>query len=85
MFSHEKKDNEVVMLEQQRTNDEEFHKPTPIVNKVDYSGAYEVGLLLGLDQEWPLLTSLENRPQGNRPCEEARPMDHAHAVVHVLA
>lgn len=44
MFSSEKKDNEVVMLEQQRTNDEELQKSTPIINKVDYSGAYEVCL-----------------------------------------
>jgi hypothetical protein len=27
----------------------------------------------------------EDRPKGNRPCEEARSMDHAHVVVHVLA
>ena len=42
MFSSEKKENEVVMLEQQRTNDDEFQKSTPVIDKVDYSGAYEV-------------------------------------------
>lgn len=44
MFSSEKKDNEVVMLEHQMTNDDELRKTTPIVQKVDYSGAYEVCL-----------------------------------------
>jgi hypothetical protein len=34
--------NEVVMLEQQVTRDEGILKPVPIVEKTDYSGAYEV-------------------------------------------
>jgi hypothetical protein len=38
----DKKDNGVVMLEQTMTRDEEMLKSTPIVGKVDYSGAYEV-------------------------------------------
>jgi hypothetical protein len=41
-MSYEKKDNGVVMLEQTITRDEEMLKSTPIVGKVDYSGAYEV-------------------------------------------
>jgi hypothetical protein len=65
MFSSEKKDNEVVMLEQQRTNDDEFTKSTPIINKVDYSGAYEktdpkeIALVKKLDR-WimPMLWSM---------------------------
>jgi hypothetical protein len=34
--------NETVMLEQQVTRDEGILKPVPIVEKTDYSGAYEV-------------------------------------------
>jgi hypothetical protein len=41
-MSYEKKDNGVVMLEQTTTRDEEMLKSTPMVGKVDYSGAYEV-------------------------------------------
>ena len=41
-MSYEKKDNGVVMIEQTTTRDEEMLKSTPIVGKVDYSGAYEV-------------------------------------------
>jgi hypothetical protein len=33
--------NEIVMLEQQETRDEGILKPLPIVEKTDYSGAYE--------------------------------------------
>jgi hypothetical protein len=36
-----KKDNSTVMLEKMTTRDEELMKSTPIVGKVDYSGAYE--------------------------------------------
>ena len=61
MFSSEKKENEVIMLEQQRTNDEEFQKSTPIVNKVDYSGAYEVCPLPCPNNEQSLLT-LHRKP-----------------------
>ena len=43
MVSSDKKDNEVVMLEQQRTNDYP-EKSIPAIAKVDYSGAYEVCL-----------------------------------------
>ena len=39
----DKKDNEVVMLEQSRTNDDYPEKSVPAIAKVDYSGAYEVG------------------------------------------
>lgn len=46
MASYDKKDNEVVMLEQQRTNDDYPEKSVPAIAKVDYSGAYEVSLLL---------------------------------------
>jgi len=42
MASSEKKDNEVVMLEQQTTNDDYPQKSVPAIAKVDYSGAYEV-------------------------------------------
>lgn len=49
MFSSDKKDNEVVMLEQQRTNDEFPEKSVPAIQKVDYSGAYEVRLHLRPD------------------------------------
>jgi hypothetical protein len=41
-MSYEKKDNGVVMLEHTTTRDEEMLKSTPMVGKVDYSGAYEV-------------------------------------------
>jgi len=43
MMGNEK--NEVIMLEQQETRDEVL-KPVPIVQKTDYSGAYEVYSLL---------------------------------------
>jgi len=39
--------NDVVMLEQTQTRDEDLMKPVPIVEKVDYSGAHEVRLQLG--------------------------------------
>lgn len=42
MGFNDKKDNEVVMLEQQRTNDDYPEKSVPAIAKVDYSGAYEV-------------------------------------------
>jgi hypothetical protein len=38
--------NDVVMLEQQVTRDEGILKPIPIIEKTDYSGAYEVRLSL---------------------------------------
>ena len=44
IMAFDKKDNEVVMLEQSRTNDDYPEKPIPAIAKVDYSGAYEVGL-----------------------------------------
>jgi hypothetical protein len=34
--------NEVQMLERQETRDEGVLKPIPIIQKTDYSGAYEV-------------------------------------------
>jgi hypothetical protein len=42
-MSNEK--NDVVMLEQQQTRDDDIHKPVPIVSKIDYSGAHEARLL----------------------------------------
>jgi hypothetical protein len=36
--------NDVVMLEHQVTRDEDILKPVPIIEKTDYSGAYEVSL-----------------------------------------
>jgi hypothetical protein len=59
------KKNEVVMLEQAMTRDEELLKPVPIVGKVDYSGAYEktdpreIALVKKLDR-WimPMLWSM---------------------------
>ena len=44
IMAFDKKDNEVVMLEQSRTNDDYPEKPIPAIAKVDYSGAYEVRL-----------------------------------------
>ena len=38
---YDSKKNEIVMLEQTLTRDEELMKPVPIVGKVDYSGAHE--------------------------------------------
>lgn len=65
MASYEKKDNEVVMLEQQRTNDDFPEKSVPAIAKVDYSGAYEktdpreIALVKKLDR-WimPMLWSM---------------------------
>jgi len=64
-MSYEKKDNGVVMIEQTTTRDEEMLKSTPIVGKVDYSGAYEktdpreIALVKKLDR-WimPMLWSM---------------------------
>ncbi|KAJ4381266.1 hypothetical protein N0V86_003615 [Didymella sp. IMI 355093] len=64
MVSHEK-DNEVVMLEHQRTNDDFPEKSVPAIAKVDYSGAYEktdpreIALVKKLDR-WimPMLWSM---------------------------
>jgi hypothetical protein len=61
----DKKNNEVVMLEQTQTRDDELRKPVPIVGKVDYSGAYEktdpreIALVKKLDR-WimPMLWSM---------------------------
>lgn len=38
--------NDVVMLEQQQTRESEILKPIPRIEKVDYSGAYEVRLTI---------------------------------------
>ncbi|KAF2437594.1 MFS general substrate transporter [Karstenula rhodostoma CBS 690.94] len=57
--------NEVLMLEQQMTNEPDFQKPVPIVGKQDYSGAHEktdpreIALVKKLDR-WimPMLWSM---------------------------
>jgi hypothetical protein len=57
--------NEVIMLEQQETRDEDILKPVPIIEKTDYSGAYEktdpreIALVKKLDR-WimPMLWSM---------------------------
>ncbi|KAF1942018.1 MFS transporter [Clathrospora elynae] len=59
------KKSDVVMLEQMQTRDEEFMKPVPMVEKVDYSGAHEktdpreIALVKKLDR-WimPMLWSM---------------------------
>lgn len=59
------KKDEVVMLEQTQTRDEELMKPIPMVGKVDYSGAHEktdpreIALVKKLDR-WimPMLWSM---------------------------
>jgi hypothetical protein len=98
-MSYDKKDNGVVMLEQTTTRDEEMLKSTPMVGKVDYSGAYEVRAYatfttIATDTTnispppLPLKqsnNSIENRPSRNCASQEAGQMDHADAVVHVLA
>jgi hypothetical protein len=69
MFSSkdDKKDNEVVMLEQQRTNEDYPEKNVPAIAKVDYSGAYEVCLHLDLDQGQFLLTPSRKPTLGKLP------------------
>ena len=65
MATYDKKDNDVVMLEQQRTNDDYPEKSVPAIAKVDYSGAYEktdpreIALVKKLDR-WimPMLWSM---------------------------
>lgn len=42
MATQNKEKNDVVMLEHQTTQDEGLLKPIPMIEKVNYSGAYEV-------------------------------------------
>lgn len=77
--------NEVYMLEQQQTN--EFEKPVPMVQKQDYSGAHEVRVtcVYYCSCEYLLTIDVENRSSRDCTRQETRSVDHAHAVVHVLA
>jgi hypothetical protein len=52
--------NETVMLEQQVTRDEGILKPVPIVEKTDYSGAYEVTFPSAVISETCLTCHTEN-------------------------
>ena len=67
MATYDKKDNDVVMLEQQRTNDDYPEKSVPAIAKVDYSGAYEktdpreIALVKKLDR-WIMPMLVSNRP-----------------------
>ena len=63
----EKKDNEVVMLEQQRTNDDYPEKSVPAIQKVDYSGAYEVCIHFDFSNGELTLTLLRKPIPGKLP------------------
>lgn len=63
----EKKDNEVVMLEQQRTNDDYPEKSVPAIQKVDYSGAYEVCICLDRSHGEVTLIPLRKPTPGKLP------------------